>query len=172
MALLQPCCGLFHRQSFTLNCAIFHIARRAHAMWQDLAKLGLWAEGQAWAETWTWATKLGTTCPTSLLTDRAGKTWFPEAKSVQLMQWGAGADFKSYGISPTVLTFKCISGPWALVTKVSLVSIRGGSGLFTVTQSILRKIINFLSCLMCIDFCNYNEIGGKGRGKEMHLIYV
>jgi len=71
-----------------------------------------------------------------------------------------------------VLVFKCNSSPCTSITKVSLISIKGGLDLFTVTQSILGKIINSLSCLMCIDFCNYNEIGSKGGRKETHLIYV
>lgn len=62
------------------------------------------------------------------------------------------------------LRSKCSSDPQAQVTKVSLIPIRGGLDLFTVTESILRKIINSLSCLMCIDFCNYTGIGGKGAG--------
>lgn len=70
------------------------------------------------------------------------------------------------------LRFKCSSDPRAWITKVSLIPIRGCLGLFTVTESILRKIINSLSCLTCIDFCNYNRIGGEGAGGRKGTWFV
>lgn len=54
----------------------------------------------AWAvemqvETWTWATKPGNAWPALPLTSLALRPRSTEAQRVQLMQWGAGTDFKS-----------------------------------------------------------------------------
>lgn len=113
------------------------------------------------------AASWGTTWVTPSLTAGAARTRPRGARRI-LQELSARAQDIS-----VILRSKCGSDPWARVTKVPLSPIRGGLGLFTVTESIPRKIINSLSCLMCIDFCNYNGVGGKGAGgrKSTWLVF-
>lgn len=67
VALLQICCAFF--KPYPELC-IFHIARKAHTMWQALAVLVLWAV-EVQAEAWTWATK-PRKCTTCTALDSSG----------------------------------------------------------------------------------------------------